>query len=205
MALSNKQSVVIAVSVTALISVIGTSLYYQQRSTEIGDTTKQVIENGIKSSNSEGVLDLETGFIETADKKLKLASEEITFDFDGSQESSMNGAIIYFGPLGIRPESPTDEPFYENYYSLMLKEKRSFVEIAKEEKNRYGESITVEPHLQTIKGYSVAQWSVGGLCEDRFFEIIGKEKNIQLSSSGCHTDTDTDLEYFKKSIATSSI
>jgi len=140
--------------------------------------------------------DKSSGFI-VEGNSLTLEGEDITLTFE--DEFEVNDQSVEFGPKGITPESPTDKPYETLYYSLSLANKRSVNEIRREIDELDQDRVSLKPVEIEIGDLKGLKWAVGGMCEERIMELLGRNNNIRFYSSGCHTPLrDTDFEYFER-------
>jgi hypothetical protein len=107
-------------------------------------------------------------------------SEWLTFYFDRSYKKYWE-KHIWFWPLYLIPESPSDRKIKWHAYEMQLIEK--------------DESLYWE--LKKNMSYDVYYTSHWWMCDLRNYVLKGQNKDIKISSSGCNTTNEVDDTYIK--------
>lgn len=114
----------------------------------------------------------------------------------------VNEAAIVFRPkdmlLPKKGEDPTSAP--EDIYQFMADNYRIADDIVKE--SVQSTLALKEPVEKTINGLTVVETVEGGMCENRFAEVVGKRHNYIFASLGCFHNEKEDFASFEKVIAT---
>lgn len=88
---------------------------------------------------------------------------------------------IWFWPMSVIPESPTDKVIKTHYYNLK-----------KIEKNNTERKLKMQ--MWSSEVYYSSEW---GMCDLRKYILLWIYNDIEISSSGCHTSKEEDNKYIE--------
>ena len=116
------------------------------------------------------------------ENNVTINSEALTFTFPNDFE--VKESKILFGPETFIPESPTDKEYTRKALYLSVEEQRNTETLKTEEQALHETPINFKTQKLNSENTYVT-WTIPGLCDYTYNEIIGNIKNIKITDLSC--------------------